>query len=440
MQRSSILFIAFITILISPAIVFSQLAFPGAEGFGANSIGGRGGMVYVVTNLNDDGPGSLRAAVEAKGPRIVVFEISGTIAQKSILRITNPYITIAGQTAPGGGICLKDNELVIAADHVVVRYIRSRAGDNVSNENHGINISRGKNIIVDHCSASWSIDEVLSCTTNGRDLDSVTVQWCFITESLHNSVHWKGPHGMGSLINGSYGSKYNFHHNLYAHHNARNPTGGNYNLYDVDKDGLIFDFRNNVIYNWGSSPAGTSAGNPGKTTINLVNNYYKSGPNSNGKNIWYAETTYCRAYFDSNCMNGVYPEDSWSLVLFNNNFSAAQKAAFKLSSPVQVAPVETDDAITAYERVLSYGGATLPKRDAVDARIVNQVLTGAGRIINDEDEVGGWPELESTEPPKDSDHDGMTDKWEIEHNLNPNDNLDANGANLSPECYTKLEV
>ncbi len=189
MQRSLILFFALITTIISPAIVFSQLAFPGAEGFGANSIGGRGGTVYVVTNLNDDGPGSLRAAVEAKGPRIVVFEISGTIAQKSILRITNPYITIAGQTAPGGGICLKDNELVIAADHVVVRYIRSRAGDNVSNENHGINISRGKNIIVDHCSASWSIDEVLSCTTNGRDLDSVTVQWCFITESLYNSVH-----------------------------------------------------------------------------------------------------------------------------------------------------------------------------------------------------------------------------------------------------------
>ena len=212
MKHSLFLFIALIAILINSAIVFSQPAFPGAEGFGANSLGGRGGTVYEVTNLNDDGPGSLRAVVDARGPRIAVFRVSGTIALKSILKVTNPYITIAGQTAPGGGICLKDNELQIEADHVVVRFIRSRVGDNVSNENHGFNIVAGKNIIVDHCSASWAVDEVLSCTTGGK-LDNVTVQWCFITESLHNSVHWKGPHGMGSIISGSYGSKYSFNHN-----------------------------------------------------------------------------------------------------------------------------------------------------------------------------------------------------------------------------------
>ena len=439
MQRSLILFIAFITILISPAIVFSQLAFPGAEGFGANSIGGRGGAVYIVTNLNDDGPGSLREAVEAKGPRIVVFEISGTIAQKSVLTVRNPYLTIAGQTAPGGGICLKDNELVIAADHVVVRYIRSRAGDNVSNENHGINVIAGKNIIIDHCSASWAVDEVLSVTNSQGKLDSVTVQWCFITESLHNSVHWKGPHGMGSIISGSYGSKYSFHHNLYAHHNNRSPCACNYTSYDNDNDGMILDFRNNVIYDWGSR-AGTVAGEYGKTQTNFVNNYYKSGRDSQGNYIFLEEVPQSRSYVNSNCMNGVFSEDPWFFILFNGIFSEAQKAAFKLSSPVQVALVKTDNAITAYARVLASGGATLPHRDAVDARVVNQVINGTGRIIDDEAEVGGWPELKSTPAPNDSDRDGMPDYYERPNKLNPNDPSDAKGTNLSKEGYTNIEV
>jgi pectate lyase len=461
MQRSLILFISFITIFISPAILFSQPAFPGAEGFGANSMGGRGGMVYIVTNLNDDGPGSLRAAVEARGPRIAVFEISGTIALKSVLKVRNPYLTIAGQTAPGGGICLKDNELDIATDHVIVRYIRSRAGDNVSNENHGFSITSGKNIIIDHCSASWAVDETIDIwNTRIQDhADSITVQWCFITESLHNSAHWKGPHGKGSLIVGSGGSKYTFHHNLYAHHDDRNPGAGNYNWPDVDKVGLIYDFRNNVIYNWGKSPAGTAEGNLGKTQMNFVNNYYKIGRDTQGKYIWFAEIKECGAYFNSNCMNGVYPEDPWSLVLFRRNFTAEEKAAsdfpmkelhtftddkdislFKLSSPVQAAPVKTDDATTAYERVLVSGGATLPQRDVVDARIVNDVINSSGRIIDDEAEVGGWPELKSTPPPNDSDRDGMPDYYEIPNKLNPKDPSDAKGTNLSTEGYTNIEV
>ncbi|MGB8359464.1 MAG: pectate lyase, partial [Bacteroidales bacterium] len=227
MRHSFILFTAFINI-IGSAPIFSQPAFPGAEGFGANTIGGRGGRVIEVTNLNDSGSGSLREAVEAEGPRIIVFRVSGTIAQKTILRIYNPYITIAGQTAPGDGICLKDNELEIAADQVVVRYIRSRAGDRVSKENHGINIVAGKNIIVDHCSTSWAIDETLSATTRGH-LGNLSVQWCIISESLNNSRHSKGPHGYGSLIRGGWGNGYTFHHNLYAHNSARNPRPGNYN-------------------------------------------------------------------------------------------------------------------------------------------------------------------------------------------------------------------
>jgi hypothetical protein len=442
MQHSLMLFIAFINILISPTIVFSQPAFPGAEGFGANSIGGKGGRVIEVTNLNDSGSGSMREAVEAEGPRIVVFRISGTIALKTILEITNPYITIAGQTAPGEGICLKDNELTIAADQVIVRYIRSRAGDKVSKENHGFNIIAGKNIIVDHCSASWAIDETLSAATSGQ-LGNVTVQWCIISESLNNSVHAKGPHGYGSLIRGGWGNGYTFHHNLYAHHSARNPRPGNYNDRSKDQQGFILDFRNNVIYNWGGRYAGYNADGSNKanslTKMNFVGNYYRRGYNSTD-NIAFSESTTCnKAYFSGNCMNGSFPDDPWSLVIFSN-FSEEQKAAYKQTVPIQVAQVKTDDAIAAYKRILADVGAAFPERDAVDNHIINDVINGTGRIIDSQDEVGGWPELKSATPPKDSDHDGMPDEWEIAHGLNPNDDSDARKTNLKSEYYTNIEV
>ena len=444
MQHQFILLIAFITIFISPEITFSQSAFPGAEGFGANSVGGRGGRVIEVTNLNDSGYGSLREAVEAKGPRIVVFRVSGTINQKTILKVTNPYITIAGQTAPGGGICLKDNEIVIAADEVIVRYIRSRAGDKVSTENHGINIERGKNIIVDHCSASWSIDETLSASTSGQ-MGNLTVQWCIISESLYNSVHKKGHHGYGSLVRGGWGNGYTYHHNLYAHHSGRNPRPGNYNDRIKDPDGFIFDFRNNVIYNWGGRHAGYNSDGLYKsnslTRMNFVGNYYKMGHNSRDKgNVAFQETTtWNKSFFSGNCMNGIYPDDPWSLVIFSN-FSEEQKAAYKQSVPIQVAQVKTDDAITAYNLILAQVGAVFPERDAVDKRIINDVINGTGKIIDSQDQVGGWPELKSAKPPKDSDHDGMPDKWEIAHRLNPKDDSDAKMTSLSSMDYTNIEV
>jgi hypothetical protein len=442
MSHSFILFIAFINILISPAIAFSQPAFPGAEGFGANSMGGRGGRIIEVTNLNDTGAGSLREAVEAEGPRIVVFRVSGIIAQKTVLKIINPYITIAGQTAPGEGICLKDNELEIAADQVIVRYIRSRPGDKVSKENHGFNITAGKNIIVDHCSASWAIDETLSATTGGQ-VGNVTVQWCIISESLNNSVHSKGPHGYGSLIRGGWGNGYTYHHNLYSDHSARNPRPGNYNNRNKDPEGFIFDFRNNVIYNWGGEYAGYNADGTNKansfTRMNFVGNYYKKGYNSRG-NIAFSETTTGnKSYFSGNFMNGNNPEDPWSLVIFSN-FSEEQKAAYKQPVPIQTPPVNTDDAITAYKKILTGVGAVFPKRDAADNRIVNDVINGTGKIIDSQDEVGGWPELKSAAPPKDSDHDGMPDDWEISHGLNPNDDSDARKISLSSMYYTNIEV
>ena len=453
MRHLLVIFPAVLAILVVPGTAASIPAFPGAEGFGAESVGGRGGRVLFVTNLNDSGPGSLRAAVKADGPRTVIFRVSGTIALKSSLVIDEPYITIAGQTAPGDGICLKDRSFSISADHVIVRYVRCRPGDNAKSESDALSISSGKNIIVDHCSTSWSVDETLSASTGGQ-MGNVTVQWCIISESLHDSIHHKGPHGYGSLIRGGWGNGYTFHHNLYAHHHARLPRPGNYNDRSKDPDGFTLDFRNNVIYNWAGRAAGYNADGSNKTNsitkMNFIGNYYQTGVDSKGSLAFSESTKSAKAYFSGNCMNGSYPDDPWSLVTFSN-FSREDLEAYKQSSPIPVPPVQTEDAITAYEWVLADAGATLPKRDAVDIRIVNDVKNRTGRIINDEEEVGGWPELKSTEPLPatlgseqkpavggDSDRDGMPDDWEKQYGFDSNDPADRNG-DADGDGYTNLE-
>jgi hypothetical protein len=438
--RSLAIFLAVSAIAVIPETAVSLPAFPGAEGFGAQSIGGRGGTVLFVTNLNDSGPGSLREAAETDGPRTVIFSVSGTVALKSAIVITKPYITIAGQTAPGDGICLKNHALVIAADHVIVRHIRCRPGDNAKAESDSLSVSSGRDIIVDHCSASWSVDETLSASSSGR-LGNVTVQWCIISESLNNSIHHKGPHGYGSLIRGSFGNGYTYHHNLFAHHHARLPRPGNYIDSSRDPEGFVFDFRNNVIYNWAGLAAGYNAdgsnGTNSITKMNFVGNYYKAGINSTGSLAFSESTTSARAWFSGNCMNGSYPDDPWLLVSFSK-FSDGDLKAYKLSSPVPVPAVKTDDAFAAYKRVLAEAGAVLPKRDAVDIRIVGEVRNGTGKIIDDEQQVGGWPELKSTEPPKDSDRDGMPDDWEKQYDLDPVDPADGN-ADTNANGYTNLE-
>jgi hypothetical protein len=440
MYRYLVIVLAIYAILLIPDVAISVPAFPGAEGFGVGSIGGRGGKVLFVTNLNDSGPGSLRRAVEADGPRTIIFHISGTIVLKSAIVITKSYITIAGQTAPGDGICLKNYALVIAADHVIVRYIRCRPGDNAKAESDSISISSGRDIIVDHCSASWSVDETLSASSRGR-LGNVTVQWCIISESLNDSIHHKGPHGYGSLIRGSFGNGYTYHHNLYAHHHARLPRPGNYIDRTRDPEGFVLDFRNNVIYNWAGRAAGYNAdgsnGTNSITKMNFVGNYYKAGVNSTGSLAFSESTKSARAWFSDNCMNGSYPDDPWSLVSFNK-FSTEDMKTYKQSSPLPVPAVATDDAMTAYKRVLAESGAILPKRDAVDIRIVNDVKNGTGKIIDDEEQVGGWPELKSAAPPEDSDKDGMPDIWEKQHGLDPNDPADRN-ADADVDGYTNLE-
>ncbi|MBN1788433.1 MAG: hypothetical protein JW806_08575 [Sedimentisphaerales bacterium] len=446
-MRNTLAYIICLSFALVSEFAFGSPAFPGAEGFGAESLGGRGGVVYEVTNVNDSGPGSLREAIEASGPRTVVFRISGTIALQSALSINNPYITIAGQTAPGGGICIKDYPLTISADNVIIRYIRSRLGDNIEgNEWDSIGISSDSfNIILDHCSASWSVDETLSTnsTVMPASPGNVTVQWCIISESLDCSVHSKGCHGYGSIIGGSDNSGITYHHNLYAHHRARSPRPGNYNNLTVDPCGLICDFRNNLVYNWGGTYAGYNAdgsnGTNSITNMNFIGNYYKRGSNSTGSYAFSETTKTSRAYFNGNWMQGAEPSDPWSLVIFSGTWSEAEKNIYKQAGPIDVAPVTTDDGSTAYSRILAHAGASLPVRDAVDKRIINDVINGTGSIIDDEDEVGGWDVLNSLPAPNDVDHDGMPDAWETANGLNINDANDRNGYDLDP-AYTNLEV
>ncbi len=413
-------------------------AFPGAEGAGMWSKGGRGGWIYKVTNLDDSGYGSLRQAVESSWPRIVVFRVSGTIALNSELVIDNPCITIAGQTAPGEGICLKNYEMQIRADDVIIRHLKFRAGDNRGGAPDALNIKQGHNIIIDHCSATWGVDETLSVYTESGLVDKVTVQWCLIGESLNCSTHPKGCHGFGSAIRGGVGAVYSFHHNVYAHHYARNPMLGSY---PGGSPGLIFDFRNNVVYNWGRFPGHScSFSEPDLMTINYIGNYFKPGPSTSWQTATDAFGQYWTPYaivdmyVSGNIMTSDPPAqyNNWRIIENPGGYIC------ELPTAVDVPPVSTEDASTALDRVTEQAGATRPFRDSVDTRIINDVLNGTGGIIDDETEVGGWPFLSSSPPPTDSDYDGMPDSWENERGLNPNYYDDCMGDDDN-DGYTNIE-
>jgi hypothetical protein len=409
-------------------------AFPGAEGAGRLSVGGRGGAVIKVTNLEDSGPGSLRAAIEAKGPRTIVFEVAGTIPLKSELKIANGQITIAGQTAPGGGITLRDHTLVVAADDVVIRFIRSRLGDESKTEGDAIWINSGRRIILDHVSASWSVDETLSASARyddpGQGFYDLTVQWSIIAESLRHSIHAKGDHGYGSLIRGGGGSKISFHHNLWANHLARMPRPGNYDGPDKDPVGAFFEFRSNVFYNWGKGHAGYDADKAALAAYGFIDNAYVMGPDSEKPVAFNESNSLAKAWFAGNSMNGVVPEDPWSLV------SGLQAPGWRQAGPIEVAPVKADPAASAYERVLKDAGASV-FRDSVDARVVAGVRDKTGRQIDSQAQVGGWPMLPAGAAAVDTDGDGMPDAWEKAHGFNPgkaDGALDRNG-----DGWTNLE-
>jgi hypothetical protein len=401
--------------LTAEASAAPPLAFPGAEGAGRFSAGGRGGAVLKVTNLADSGPGSLRAAVEARGPRTILFDVGGTIRLKSDLVIREPRITIAGQTAPGGGIALADQALVVRADDVVIRYLRVRRGDRSPGEGDAVSIAQGRRIILDHVSASWSIDETLSASARYQGDEGIydlTVQWSIVAESLRRSHHGKGEHGYGSLVRGGRGARFSFHHNLWAHHVARMPRPGNYAGPEADPEGPLMEFRSNLFYDWGGEAAGYNADEATLIRYNFVDNSYVPGPDSQGAIAFREQNRLARAWFSGNSMNGAVPADPWSLV------DGPIPEGYRLAAPLDVAPVAAESAARSFARVLADAGASRP-RDAVDARIVAGVRARSGRIIDSQEEVGGWPLLAKGAPAPDGDGDGMPDAWEGVHRFNP---------------------
>ena len=445
----------------APELPEELLAFPGAEGAGKLTTGGRGGRVIKVTNLDDAGAGSLRDAVNQTGKRIIVFEVSGNIKLKSRLQIKNGDLTIAGQTAPGDGICIQDHEVNLAANNVIIRYMRFRLGDTyvASIESDAFWGRDLQNIILDHCTMSWSIDETASFYHN-KDF---TMQWCMITESMANSGHSKGAHGFGGIWGGSPAT---FHHNLIANHTSRNPrfdgglrysngSGTGAGQFGPDK----IDYRNNVIYNW----AGNSAYGGENGQYNIVNNYYKAGP-ATPANVKFrlmqvskdnATTApnpavygvgYGTYYLSGNYMDGNpnVTANNWAGVVYD---AGVTEALAKKTEPFSVVEIVPHTAQQAYEAVLNFAGASY-KRDAVDARIVNDVRTGSATfkgsvsglpgIIDTQKDVGGWPVLNSLPAPKDTDGDGMPDDWETANGLDANV-ANGNGKNLS-QVYDNIEV
>ena len=299
--------------------------------------------------------------------------------------------TIAGQTAPGDGICIKGRIYIGSVSDVVIRYIRVRVDAGAANSSgDAIDIASGTNIIIDHVSASYARDEGISCQETS---DSVTVQWCIISEALTFENH-----SYGSLVRGDHGDVKTYHHNLYVHNNNRLPRPGNYTAATIDPVGLKFDFRNNVVYNWKGNEPGYNADLVAMSRYNFVGNAYITGPESPVRNKAFREScTYATGYFEDNSYNGVVPVDQWGLLTFSG-FDAGQIAAYKArSAQVPMEPVTTTAPQQAKDEVLATAGAGIRRRDTIDRRLVNNVLLGTGHSIatTAEQPEGGWPLLTS---------------------------------------------
>lgn len=432
-------------------------AFPGAEGHGKYTTGGRGGRVIYVTSLEDTNTlGTLRYALNQSGVRIIEFKLSGTIQLTSDLKITQGNVTIAGQTAPGDGICLRDYPVIVEADNVIIRFMRFRMGDAAQQENDALGGLFQKNIIIDHCTASWSTDECVSFYQN----ENLTLQWCLVSESLRNSVHAKGAHGYGGVWGGKNAS---FHHNMLASHDSRNPRLGEY-AGDIFALTDNVDLRNNVIYNWqGNSCYGGEGMN-----VNIVNCYYKPGPATTkkeriisiDKNKVAGTAVYDKwgkFYINGNVLEASTraTEDNWTYGVYNQYHSSygtvpeADKIAMRIATPHNPGEVTTHSSQKAYEKVLAYVGASLV-RDTIDKRILHDVSTGTATfmtggngsvngIIDTQTAVGGWPELISLPAPTDTDTDGMPDAWEDANGLNKNDPSDAQLTSVDGK-YPNVEV
>jgi len=400
-------------------------AFPGAEGFGSKTPGGRGGRMLFVTNLKDDGPGSLRAAVRVKGPRIVVFRVAGTIRLKSHLRIEEPYLTVAGQTAPGGGILLRDAGLYVSTHDVVVRHLRVRIGASdvePYDTQDCLHIGDGEgvhDVIADHLSLSWSIDEVGGATSRAHD---ITIQWCIFAEGLREplKVGKDRKHAFCMML-GNFPNRVSAHHNLLANCEHRNPR----------IQGGTHEFVNNVVYNWGYF-SGVFSRYP---NVNFIGNYYKPGP----------ESRLCLPIVDNaKDMGRIYVRGNRSVQRPNDELPEWERTvnapadSHRVLTPFEAVPLRVTSAEDAYEKVLAKAGARLPKLDAVDQRILNDVKNKTGKIIDRPEEVGGYPVLEGGTPPPDSDMDGMPDQWEKACGMDPKDPADAS-RDRNGDGYTNIE-
>lgn len=457
-------------------------AFPGAEGFGMYTTGGRGGKVYHVTTLEDNGKtslkGSLRWANAQAGPRIIVFDVSGTIFLKSALKI-NENTTIEGQTAPGDGICIADYPVTLNSN-TITRYLRFRLGNRqvAHHEGDGLGGMDLHDVMVDHCSVSWSIDECLSVYGS----KNLTVQWCLVGQSLKNAGHSKGAHGYGGNWGGS-GATY--HHNLLAHHESRVPRLGPRQGTQTDER---MDLRNNVFYNW----AGNGCYGGEGMNVNIVNNYYKVGPatlkrsaliqrriagigirtteythhGTNKANEWDKMWHVWGDFYVRGNVNSAHADvtkDNWTYGIYNqidnskvdNTYTQRTKDTICSTTPLAFYPVTTETAYEAYDKVLAYAGASL-HRDAVDRLLADDVrngtatYTGKGNgktpgIINSQNDMKPtdagedwtpWPTLQQGLSPTDTDGDGMPDEWETANGCDPT--ID-DAAMLAANGYANIE-
>ncbi len=446
-------------------------AFPGAEGGGAYSFGGRGGKVIVVTSLEDSGPGTLREACEQGGARTIVFNVAGIIKLKTPLIIRAPYVTIAGQSAPGDGVCVAGESVWINTHDVVVRYMRFRRGEtNVGRRDDSIGGNPIGNIMIDHVSASWGLDENMSMyrhmyndSTGAIEQKlptvNITIQNSIFSEALDT---WN--HAFGSTLGGE---NCTFMRNLWADNAGRNPSIGWYG---------IFNFVNNVVFNWVHRSVD---GGDYRAMYNIINNYYKPGPltpkdSPVGHRLVKPEAgrskldhlVFGRAYVNGNIMEGneAVTKDNWNGGVQVEDLPNTGKytADMKWNAPLPMPELTILPTTKAYEYVLTNAGATLPKRDPVDTRIVQQVKTGKitytegvkvpetqfkhrrlpidsykQGIITDISQVGGYPEYKGT-PYVDSDKDGIPDEWEKKNGLNPKDASDATKTRKK-DGYTNIE-
>ncbi len=497
-RRCAVLLFAMGMVLSASILHAQTIAFPGAEGYGKYATGGRGngttGRVVEVTTLEDDvdnpPPGSLRWALKqgleeivdpvlgsytVQRPLTVVFRVGGVIHLKGELRVKRSNLTLAGQTAPGDGICIRGATVNLGGGrNLIIRYLRFRPGDESGEETSALRIENGGNFIIDHCSMSWGIEE----TTHFSSNDNTTVQWCILSESLYSNIHKKGARGYAAQWGGEYAS---YHHNLLAHNRSRMPRINGSNENDVE---ALVDYRNNVNYNWGSSGAfygGEFEGTPhctGFSHVNVVNNYFIPGPATDGSYFAAPSTNrdgvtfcgYAKWYVDGNTMVG-YPDktaDNWLGIDFHKKDSIRTDMEHVQSEGVlEDYNNYTQSAEEAFVSVMDDVGAVLPKRDAIDERIIREmvgeieiqryeyvineqvtpikgvdsgIIDTQKNLVPDDAPEGttAWDVYETSyNVPVDSDHDGIPDSWEAAHGLNSQDETD--GRAIAENGYSNLE-